>query len=216
MTLPEITLDLAADFERLAPFGAGNPPLVLAARDLRVTSQASVGRGGDHARLTVEDQHGNQQPVIWWQSGSIPQERIDLAFSLRTTSYKGENQLQVEWIDARPAEGVLQVRAPSVEVVDYRDDPDPLARLRELGDVLIWREVDAQIEGKTRLELTPTSRLAIWTTPPGSAELQAALALVTARNRLSIRARSGVGRDRHLDHPPRGTDQVFDHAQGTG
>ena len=35
------------------------------------------------------------------------------------------------------------MRAPAVEVVDYRDDPDPLARLRELGDLLVWREVDA-------------------------------------------------------------------------
>ena len=35
LTLPEMTLDLAADLERLAPFGAGNPPLVLAVRDLR-------------------------------------------------------------------------------------------------------------------------------------------------------------------------------------
>ncbi len=166
-TLPEITLDLAADLERLAPFGAGNPPLVLAARDVRVTSQSTIGRGGEHARMTVEDQQGNSQRVIWWQHGSIPQERIDLALSVRTANYKGERQLQIEWVDARPAEGVVQVRAPSVEVVDYRDDPDPLARLRELGDVLIWREVDAQIEGKTRLELTPAPRLAIWTIPPG-------------------------------------------------
>ncbi len=152
---------------------------MLAARDLHVISQASVGRSGDHTRLTVEDQQGNQQRVIWWQSGSIPPERIDLAFSLRTANYKGERQLQIEWIDARPAEGVRSGAAlPALEFVDYRDDPDPLARLRELGEVLVWREVDAKIEGKTRLELTPAPRLAIWTTPPGSAELQAALATV--------------------------------------
>ncbi len=137
-----------------------------------------MGAAAIIARLTVEDQSGNQQRVIWWRSGNVPPERIDLAFSLRTSTYKGERQLQVEWIDARPAEGVLQVSAPTLEIVDYRDDPDPLARLRELGDVLIWREVDAQIEGKTRLELTPAPRLAIWTTPPGSAELPAALATV--------------------------------------
>ncbi len=178
VTLPELTLELAADLERLAPFGAGNPPLVLAARDLKITNSSAVGRGGEHTRMTVADQQGNEQRAIWWQSGTIPQARIDLAFSLRTSTYKGKPQLQVEWIDARPAEGVLQVHAPTVAVVDDRDHPDPLARLRGLGDVLIWREVDAQVEGKTRLELAPAPRLAIWTIPPGSAELRDALAAV--------------------------------------
>ncbi len=175
VTLPEITLDLAADLGRLAPFGAGNPPLVLAVRDVHVSSQSVIGRSRDHTWMMVEDQDGNSQRVIWWQSGSIPQGRIDLALSVHAGDYKGEHQLQIAWVDSRPAEGVLQIIDPTIRIIDYRDDPNPLARLRELGDVIVWREVDPMVEGSTRQELVPTAKLAIWTLPPSGAELQAVM-----------------------------------------
>ncbi len=53
--LTDLTLDLVAQISRLAPFGPGNPPLVLAVRDLRVLSDATIGRTGEHRRITVED-----------------------------------------------------------------------------------------------------------------------------------------------------------------
>ena len=34
--LPDLTLDLVAEIDRLAPFGPGNRPLTLAVRDVRV------------------------------------------------------------------------------------------------------------------------------------------------------------------------------------
>ena len=173
--LAEITLELARNLERLSPFGAGNPPLVLAARDLTIRSHSAVGRGDEHRVVTVEDQNGNKQRVIWWQSGDVPQGHFDLAFSARNVNYKGEAQMQIEWLDARPVEGFVEVRVPAFEIVDYRDDPDPLERLRTLTDILVWREVDASVEGSTRLELTPARDLVIWTIPPSSAELRAAV-----------------------------------------
>src|SRR4030042_1158188 len=48
LTLPELSLDLVEDLERLAPFGAGNPPLVMATRNLRLTGYAAVGRNDEH------------------------------------------------------------------------------------------------------------------------------------------------------------------------
>ncbi len=135
VTLPEVTLDLIADLERLAPFGAGNPPLILAAHDLTIRSHSGIGRSGDHTGMTVVDQAGSSQRVIWWQSGDLPSGRIDLAFSARAVDYKGEHQLQIEWIDARPAEGVIQVSEPTISIVDYRTEP---GRLSTLTDIPIW------------------------------------------------------------------------------
>lgn len=172
VTLLEITLDLIADLERLAPFGAGNPPLILAAHDLTIRSHSKIGRSGHHTGMTVVDQAGNSQRVIWWQSGDLPVGRIDLAFSARATDYKGERQLQIEWIGARPAEGVVQVSESTIEIVDYRTEPQQLSTLK---GVQIWREADPSVSGQTRLELTEADKLAIWTIPPGSAELRAVI-----------------------------------------
>ena len=174
--LGELTPEFTANLERLAPFGAGNPPLVLAARDLTMRSHSTVGRSGDHTQVTVEDQAGNKQRVLWWQSGDLPTGRFDLAFTARGSDFRGEARMQLEWIDARPAAGVVEISAPPLEIVDYRTDPDPLGRMATLGHgIEIWREVDDQIEGKTRLELMPAPVLVIWTIPPGNAELRAAV-----------------------------------------
>ena len=45
--MSDLSLDLVADLERLAPFGAGNPPLVLASQGGHKVSQRTVGRGDD-------------------------------------------------------------------------------------------------------------------------------------------------------------------------
>jgi len=192
LDLSDLTINFAADLERLAPFGAGNPALILAARDLTLHSHSAVGRSGDHTQLTVEDQAGNRQRVLWWRSGDLPTGRFDLAFSARATDFRGERQLQVEWIDTRPAEGVIQIRAPKLEILDYRLDPDPLVRLREFGDVQIWREADATIAGKTRLELAPAESLALWTSPPSSADLRAVLKWVKPEQIILFAADPGL------------------------
>ncbi len=173
--LAELSLDFVNDIERLAPFGAGNPPLVLAARNLTMRSHSAIGRSGDHAQITVEDQVGNKQRVLWWQSGDLPTGRFDLAFTARSSDYRGEARLQVEWIDARAAEGVIEIQQAKLEIVDYRAEANPVARLSTLGEVLTWSEADATSDGKTRLELTTAQRLVIWTIPPGSAEMRVVL-----------------------------------------
>ena len=176
IALADLTLDFVADVERLAPFGAGNPPLVLAARDLTMRSHSAVGRSGAHTQVTVEDQAGNKQRVLWWRSGTLPTGRFDLAFSAHASDYRGEIRLQVEWIDVRSVEGVIEIQQPQVKIVDYRSEANPEQLLAGLnGEAEIWHEGHDQIEGKTRLDLLPASALVIWTIPPGNAELRAAI-----------------------------------------
>ncbi len=55
LLLDELTLPLVTDLARLAPFGAGNPPLVLATRDLEIVAKRKLGRAGRHLRVTVTD-----------------------------------------------------------------------------------------------------------------------------------------------------------------
>jgi len=184
--LPELNLELVAQIGRLAPFGRGNPPLVLGVRDLRVLSEATLGAAGEHRRLTVEDDQDRTQTVFWWQGGGwpLPEGRFDLAVTAVSHDYRGMPELQVQWIAAREREAPVAVvrPAPTAAVRDYRavegDDAAIQVLLAEReGNVQVWAEgtVPPGVESRTRLELEPGGRLAIWTSPPGPRELQRVL-----------------------------------------
>jgi len=184
--LTDLTRDLVADIDRLAPFGPGNPPLTLAVRDLRLASQATIGRTKEHLRLTVEDKEENTQTVFWWQGADrpLPTGMFDLALTVRASDYRGQLEVQVEWIDAREREpDTVEIEpAPAIEIRDYRNAGNPEMILRGLvaqQDVQVWAEglAPAPVESRTRLDLQPSSRLAVWTAPPGQRQWQAALAL---------------------------------------
>ena len=89
--------------DRLAPFGPGNPPLVLASRNLALQSQVGFGKNGEHLRLMVEESSGYSQKVLWWQgAGSpLPEGRFDLAYTVRASNYLGQRTIEVEWLAAR-------------------------------------------------------------------------------------------------------------------
>ena len=188
LPLSELSMELVADLERLAPFGPGNPPLVLASRDLRLADYASLGRYEEHMLLTVEDEDGNKRHVVWWQGAHmpLPEGKFDLAYSVRTSTYRGQRDLQVEWLDARPYEGteiMVSGRKRLSTVIDYRHTANPFALLQQLrkqGQIQVWCE-GADIErvgGVSRTGLSPGAALAIWTSPPGRIELQQALETV--------------------------------------
>ena len=105
VTLSDLSLDLIADMDRLAPFGSANPTPVLAVRDVKARNFGPAGREGEHLQVTIEDATGRTQRVIWWHGGGHqpPEGRFDLAFGLRVNEYRGERMVQVEWLAARPA-----------------------------------------------------------------------------------------------------------------
>jgi len=182
--LPDLTLVLVNELDRLAPFGQGNPPLTLAARDLRVLSAAAIGRTAEHRRITVEDAQERTQTVFWWQGAGrpLPRGRFDLALSVRASDFQGVTTVQAEWLDAREQEPrPVEVQpAPTIGVQDYRSAEDPLTALSQSlseGQIQVWAEArqPAGIRARTRLQLSPAPRLAIWTLPPGPQELRAAL-----------------------------------------
>lgn len=192
LSLSDLSLELAEQLERLAPFGPGNPPPVFATRNLVVKSYSPVGRTGEHLQLIVEDEGETARKVIWWQGAgsSLPSDRFDLAYTIRASNYLGRRDLQVEWVDAREeaAPPALVPSAARVEVVDYRHYEDQerlLAQLRaQRGDELVlWAEAEARarLSGQGRYELRPARALVLWTTPPGPAELRAALERVSPK-----------------------------------
>jgi single-stranded-DNA-specific exonuclease len=188
LTLPDLSLELVEDLERLAPFGAGNPPPVYATRNVKLTGYAAVGRSSDHLLLTIEDEMAHTQRCIWWQGAGcvLPEAKFDLAYSVRASTYRGQRDVQVEWIDYREisSESIsLTTEKAALQVIDLRHDPKPLNRIRELQkstQLEIWGEALAKPQPSClgRQALQPGLNLAIWTIPPGPDELQFALRMV--------------------------------------
>jgi single-stranded-DNA-specific exonuclease len=193
LALSDLSLALVEDLERLAPFGPGNPELVLASKNLTLKSHTPVGRNGEHRQLVVEDEHGASQQVIWWNGSGwpLPDNVFDLAYSVRASDYLGQRQVQVEWVEARPVEAaaVALPKRVEIQVVDYRGQAQPVAALKSLPegeDLQIWCEGEgrSKLAGlgfncQDRYGLSPAASLVIWTTPPGPHELRAALEIAS-------------------------------------
>jgi single-stranded-DNA-specific exonuclease len=184
LQLTELSLDLVAEIERLAPFGPGNPPLTLVSRGLSLKSVTTLGREEDHLLMTVEDEADGTQRLVWWGGAGwpLPEGRFDLAYSVRASTFRGQRDLQVEWVDFRPVEqGSVAVEVkPALQAIDYRQEAHPLPVLQRLlteTALQVWREADAmqKLPGRNRYELAAGGDLVIWTIPPGPDELRQAL-----------------------------------------
>lgn len=125
----------------------------------------------------MEDRDGNTARLIWWNGAgqALPVGRFDVAFVPRMTDYKGERQLQIEWIDWRLTEGAVEVAGLPFRIVDHRGDPTIML------DQLRAEHADLQIYGEpefSRLKLARGSALAIWTICRGQLRAAAAIAEV--------------------------------------
>jgi len=186
--LTDISLDFTQDIERLAPFGNGNPPLVLATRNVKIASRSQLGRRGDHLQLRIEDEQGNRQKVVWWRGASqnLPMGQFDLAYTVRTSTYKGNLEAMVEWLDYRQLTTTvvdMDQTAGLFDVIDYRQSDNALANvdamLKQYPDAPVWSEVDKSVDGVGRLHLVEAETLIIWTIPPESAVWNSALETVS-------------------------------------
>jgi len=103
VSFSDLTMDLVEDLDRLAPFGAGNPPIILATRSVVVLSESDLGKTGNHKQYIIKDETGDSHRILRWRSAgsAAPEGRFDLAFSLSVNKFRGRRELQVIWVDAR-------------------------------------------------------------------------------------------------------------------
>jgi len=181
--LEDLSMELAEELNRLAPFGAGNPPIHLMTRRVEVLSHATFGSGAKHRRVLVADDQGVKHEVTWWRGADypVPNYPFDLLYVPRINDYKGRRSLQLEWVDARPAEGIVVDTGPRFHIHDLRRDPTFTEKLPS-EPFSVWAEgdVDNLPFGPekliSRLEAGHTERIVIWTAPPGPLELEDMLA----------------------------------------
>ena len=202
LNLEDLSLDLAAEIEKLSPFGAGNPALVLATRNLELANSQKIGKTQEHVKLTVRDESGNVASVLWWGGADLelPSGRFDLAYTLRANDYKGQPQVALEFVDFRVVEeAVIEIEKPKIEIIDRRLKTDLTAdsatdsrtetdaRMDELKRVLkeypyalVFAEGDdrKRLKANGRHELSAAETLVIWSTPPERGVYEAILETV--------------------------------------
>lgn len=180
LNLGEINLDLANSIEMLAPFGAGNPKLTFASRDVTLKSIAEIGKTKEHLRLAVEDENGNVQSILWWGGAGeeLPETgtQIDIAYSVRASTFRGEKQVNATFEEFRIVESkAIEIKERRLEISDWRLDPSTFDLQ---PSTLVWAEGVDKAKGKSRYELHPADELVIYTTPPSPADLRAVLEIV--------------------------------------
>jgi single-stranded-DNA-specific exonuclease len=167
-------LDLAAEIEKLAPFGPGNRKPVLCVRNLSIKDKAEIGKNNEHLKITVENEPGKRQDVLWWDGSSqqIPEGRFDLAFSIRGSNWKGVRQAQLVWIDARQVETEsISVTPTKPQILDYRSCGNQKEVLETLPKgTILWVEGPdrKRLTGMDRNTISAAKSIAIWTSPPST------------------------------------------------
>ncbi|MCW2278059.1 single-stranded-DNA-specific exonuclease RecJ [Heliophilum fasciatum] len=119
LDLPDMTLELAQEINRLAPFGIGNPAPIFALRQAALLQQQRLGADKQHLRLHLGGD-GLAAPVtaigFRWQGNEqlMPGSRVDTCFTLEINEYRGRREIQCVLRDVRPSAPALLPRATDV------------------------------------------------------------------------------------------------------
>lgn len=191
LKISDLNLSFVEELEKLAPFGAGNPPLVFASRNLTLLDATPIGKTQEHLMTVVEDEEGNTRRVIWWQGARaiLPEGRFDLAYHARPVNFGGDLEVQLEWIIARPLEieSIYISDTSQIEIIDLRASDSPLEEISRLAiptdRIVFWADgmIDLDLPIKQRWELAPAETLVICTPPPSHKTLSDALRQVRAK-----------------------------------
>jgi len=100
-SLNEIDYTLVSQIEMLAPFGSMNPEPLLCAKDVTVSSLATVGN--NHLKMRVNG-GGTYYDTIWFDRGdlsdSLSGSTIDIVFTPQINYWNGKSTIQLKMKDA--------------------------------------------------------------------------------------------------------------------
>jgi len=171
-----INEDLITETEQMAPFGPGNPPVVLVSKNVEIEKASFIGKSKEHRKLVIKDHEGNTHNAVWWGSTDLPlpEGPFDLAFYLRRDDYRSKGDVLLEWLDFREAnsDAIEFYHEKSKFIIhDYRTAPNQDAIVENLAnkkEILFWAEGVKleQVNVSSRVHLKKTNKLAILVSPP--------------------------------------------------
>ena len=173
--ITSVDQETVKNIELFAPFGNGNPPIILASYDLMIIKKTTFGKSSEHLIIRVEDQEGKTADVVYWQGGNeeLPNDHFDLAYTARSSNFTGGNGIQLEWIASRPkttTELLFSTKRKYI-VRDFRKISE-WAQLLEITnkhpEISIWAECveDLSKTFSHRLQIPPGRLLAVGVVPP--------------------------------------------------
>jgi single-stranded-DNA-specific exonuclease len=100
----DINTKFLEDMAQLSPFGMGNPKPILATEEVEVISKPQKLQGR-HCKFLARKQ-GRTFEAIFWRRGDLSEsifrgDRVDLAYTLQTSSYLGEEKLSLNLVDIK-------------------------------------------------------------------------------------------------------------------
>lgn len=177
----EISLDLAAQIDQLAPFGPGNPPLVFVARDVEIISKKILGREKDHLEIQISADGKQAQRVLFWHGSDaqLPEGKFDLAYSIRASDFRGCKELTLEWVDFRQLEQpTLEIKPlEMIKIIDHRQDPNQGLIIENLAgqtgiEIFLEGFLAVKFSRKDRFTIEKSKTLIIASAPPSQTILQ--------------------------------------------
>lgn len=105
LSLPDLTLEILKNFEKLAPFGMDNKKPVFYLKDFKVENARTMGAGNTHLKLKIS-QANVAFEVVAFGLGNLATEfsqtkNLELAVTLSVNKWNGQTSLQLMLVDAR-------------------------------------------------------------------------------------------------------------------
>ncbi len=141
-----INLEFVKQIEQFAPFGSGNPAPIFASQNVIIDKLQRIGKKAEHVKIKALDSSENLQELIWWRANidEIPEEKVDIAYTLQSTNYQGKDSVQIQIVEIKPGEDrISQIQSTSnnLRIIDYRDvDLQNLDWMNEYSNVLWFEE----------------------------------------------------------------------------
>lgn len=182
LSLDQVDEIFMQTLNKLAPFGAGNPNPLFLAKDIKIQKDTYLGKDKIHRNIVMESPQGNTFSVKWWHAFATPlhSTSIDLAYTIRHSTFRGEQNIEITFVDAHPVEReeiTLPRQTAPIEVADFRIPSNQLTALQNyLSDhpALCWGENLAakDLPTKNRMELSASSTLVLAHMPPSADVMQ--------------------------------------------
>jgi single-stranded-DNA-specific exonuclease len=104
--LSSMGVEVWRQIQYLQPVGYGNPEATFVSRGVRVRQARAVGSGGEHLKLTLEDERGLVWDGIGFRLGALAGElasgsRVDMLYTLEINEYNGQRSFQLNVKDIR-------------------------------------------------------------------------------------------------------------------
>lgn len=113
LKLAEITPEVYAQLQQLAPFGIGNPQPVFCTRGVTVMEARGVGTGGKHLKLLLSDQSLSSSPEKLGVTSAIGfgmgegagplglGDKVEVAYTILENTWNGQTKLELKLKDLR-------------------------------------------------------------------------------------------------------------------